>query len=96
MYIITRLLSLDFSDSIPHAFDRCLIIHLGDIVSLRCILTDSDIYACLSPNNAIGIQITLGWFTFEHLKGPVALCYYIFAYVRKPWFIETFLVLPKS
>ena len=44
----------------------------------------------LSPSNAIDIQVTLGWFTFEPLKGPVALFDCIFANIRKPWFIETF------
>ena len=90
MYRITGFLSLDFSDPIPHIFDRCLGIQLGDIVYPRCLLTESDISACLSLSNAIGIQVTLGWFTFEPLKGPVALSDCIFADVRKPWFIETF------
>ena len=87
---ITGFLSLDFSDPIPHRFDRCLGIQLGDIVPPRCLFTESDIYACLSPSNVIGIQVTLGWFTFEPLKGPVALFDCIFANVRKAWFIGTF------
>ena len=86
---ISEFLSLDFSDPIPHIFDRCLGIELGDIVSPRCLLTESDISAYLSPSNAICIQVTLGWFTFEPLKDPVALFDYIFANIRKPWFIET-------
>ena len=90
MYRISGFLSFDFSDPIPHRFDRCLGIQLGDIVSPRCLLTESDISACPSPSNAIRIQVTLGWFTFEPLKGPVALFDCIFANVRKPWFIETF------
>ena len=90
MYRITGFLSLDFTDTIPHRFDRCLGIQLGDIVSPRCLLTGSDISACLSLRNAIGILITHGWFTLEPLKGPVALFDCIFADVRKPWFIETF------
>ena len=45
-------------------------------------LTVSDISASLSPSNAIGIQVTLGWFMFEPLKGPVALFDCIFANVR--------------
>ena len=89
MYIISRFLSLDFSDPIPHRFDRCLGIQVGDIVSPRCLLTESDISACLSPRNAIGIQVTRGWFTFKPLKGPVALFGCIFTNVSKPWFIET-------
>ena len=48
-------------------------IQLGDIVSPRCLLTESDISACISPSNVIGIQVTLSWFKFEPLKGPVAL-----------------------
>ena len=68
MYRISGFLSLDFSDPIPHRFDRCLGIQLGDIVSPRCLLTESDISACLSPSNAISIQVTLGWFTLEPLK----------------------------
>ena len=76
MYRMSGFLSLDFSDPIPHRFDRCLGIQLGDIVSLRCLLTESDISACLSPTN-----------TFEPLKGPVAHFDCIFANVRKPWFI---------
>ena len=90
MYRITGFVSLDLSDPIPHRFDRCLGIQLGDIVSPRCLLTESDISAWLSLSNAIGIQVTLGWFTFESFKGPVALFDGIFANVRKPWFIETF------
>ena len=90
MYRINGFLSLDISDPIPHRFDRCLGIQLGDIVSPRCLLTESHISACLSLSNAIGIQVTLGWFTFEPLKGPLALFDCIFADVRKPWFIETF------
>ena len=70
---ITGFLSLDFSDPIPHRFDRCMGIQHGDIVSPRCLLTESDISACLSPTKAIGIQVTLGWFTCEPFKGPVAL-----------------------
>ena len=89
MYIITGFLYLDFSDAIPHRFDRCLGIQLGDIFSPRCLRTESDIYACLSLSNAIGIQVTHGWFTFEPLMGPVALFDCIIADVRKPWFIET-------
>ena len=68
MYRISRFLSFDFSDPIPHSFDRCLGIQLGDIVSPRCLLTESDISACPSPRYAIKIQVTLGWFTFEPLK----------------------------
>ena len=90
MYRISGFLSFDFSDPIPHRFDRCLGVQLGDIVSPRCLLTESDISACLSPSNMISIQVTLGWFTFEPLKGPVALFDCIFANVRKLWFIETF------
>ena len=90
MYRISGFLFFDFSDPIPHIFDRCLGIQLGDIVSPRCLLTESGISACLSPSNAISIQVTLGWFTFEPLKGPLALFDCIFANVRKPWFIETF------
>ena len=90
MYRITGFLSIDFSDPIPHKFDRCLGIQLGDIVSPRCLLTESDISACLSLRNAIFIQVILAWFTFEPLKGPVALFDCIFADVRKPWFIEPF------
>ena len=89
MYIISGFLSLDFSYPIPHRFDRCLGIQPGDIVYPRCLLTETDISACLSPSNAIGIQVTLGWFTFEPLKGPVALFDCIFGNVRKPWFIKT-------
>ena len=63
---------------------------LGDIISPRCFLTVSDISASLSPSNAIDIQVTIGWLTFEPLKGPVALFDCILANVRKPWFIETF------
>ena len=73
MYRITGFLSLDFPDPIPHRFDRCLGIQLGDIVSPRCLLTESDSSACLSPSNVIDIQVTLGWFMFEPLKDPVAL-----------------------
>ena len=86
---ITGFLSLDFSDHIPHRFDRCLRTQLGDIVFPRCLLTESDISACLSPSNAIGIQVALGWFTFEPPNGPVALFDCIFANVKKPWFVET-------
>ena len=87
---VTCIFSFDFTDPIPNRFNRCLRIHLGDIISLRCFLTVLDISASLSPSNAIGIQVTLGWFTFEPLKGPVALFDCMFANVRKPWFIETF------
>ena len=90
MYRISGFLSFDFSDPIPHRFDRCLGVQLGYIVSPRCLLTESDISACHSSSNMIGIQVTLGWFTFEPLKGPVALFDCIFANVRKLWFIETF------
>ena len=31
----------------------------------------------LSHSNAINIQVTLGWFTFKPLKGPVTLLDYI-------------------
>ena len=86
---ITGFLYLDFSDPIPHIFDRCLGIQFGDIVSPRCLLTESDISTCLSPSNAIGIQVALGRFTFDPLKGPVALFDCIFAKVRNPWFIDT-------
>ena len=65
MYRISGFLSNDFSDPIPHKFDRCLGIQLGDIVVQRCLLTESDISASLSPSNAINIQVILGWFTFE-------------------------------
>ena len=65
---ITCIFSLDFSDPIPNRFNRCLRIHLGDIISPRCFLTVSDISASLSPSNAIIIQVTLCWFTFEPLK----------------------------
>ena len=68
MYRVTGLLSLDFVDPSPHIFDKCLEIQLGDIVSPRCLLTESDISACLSSSNATGIQITLGWFVFEPLN----------------------------
>ena len=47
---------------------------------------------CLSPSNAIGIRVTLGWFTFEPLKGPVALFDCIFANVRKPWLSHLLIV----
>ena len=87
---VTCIFSFDFTDPIPNRFNRCLRIHLGDIISPRCFLTVSDISANLSPSNAIGMQVTLGWFTFEPLNGPVALFDGIFANVRKPWFIETF------
>ena len=59
MYRISGFLSLAFLDPIPHRFDQCLGIQLGDIVSPRCLLTESDISACLSPSNAISIQVTL-------------------------------------
>ena len=57
---ITGFLSLDFSDPIPYRFDRFLGIQLVDIIPPICLLTESDISACLSPSNAIGIQVTLG------------------------------------
>ena len=87
---VTCIFSFDFTDPIPNRFNQCLRIHLGDIISPRCFLTVSDISASLSPSNAISIQVTLGWFTFEPLKGPIALFDCIFANGRKPWFIETF------
>ena len=80
----TCILSFDFTDPIRNRFNRCL------RILPRCFLNVSDISASVSPSNAIGIQVTLGWFTFEPLKGPVALFDCIFANVRKPWFIETF------
>ena len=95
MNTITGFLSLDFWDPMPHRFDRCYGIQLGDIVPSRCLLTESDISACLSPSNAIGIQVTLGWFTFEPLKGPVVLFDCIFANVRNHGLLKRF-VLPKS
>ena len=95
MYKITGFLSLDFSDPIPHRYDQCLGIQLGHIVSPRCLLTELNISACLSTSNAIGIQVTLGWFTFEPLKSPVVLFDCIFANVRKPVCFNV-LVLPKS
>ena len=70
MNSVTGFLSLDFADPIPYKFNRCLRIHLGDIISPRCFLTVSDI--SVRPSNVIDIQVTLGWFTFEPLKGPVA------------------------
>ena len=87
---VTCIFSFDFTDPIPNRFKRCLGIHLGDIISPKLFRTLSDISASLSPSNAIGIQVTLGWFTFEPLMGPVALFDCIFAHVKKPWFIETF------
>ena len=54
---ITGFLSLDFSDPISHRFDRCLGIHIGDIVSPRCLLTESDISACPILSNAIGKRL---------------------------------------
>ena len=72
-----------FSDPILHRFVRCLGIQLADIVSPRCLFTESDISACLSSSNALNMQFTLGWFTFEPLKGPVALFDCIFANVSK-------------
>ena len=64
---ISGFLSLDLSDP---------------IVSPRCLLTKSDISACLSPSNAIGIQVALGWFTFEPPNGPDALFDCIFANIQ--------------
>ena len=87
---VTCILSFDFTDHTPNKLIRCLRIHLGDIISPRCFLTVTDISARLSLSSAICIQDTLGWFTFEPLKGPVALFGCIFANVRKLWFIETF------
>ena len=55
---VTCIFSFDFTDPIPNRFNRCLRIHLGDIISPRCFLTVSDISASLSPSNAIGIQVT--------------------------------------
>ena len=65
MNSITGFLSLDFVDPMPYRFNRCLTIHLGDINSPKCFLTVSDISASLHHNNAIGIQLIRGWFTFE-------------------------------
>ena len=87
MNSVTEFLSFDFADPVPYRFNRSLRIHLGDIISPRCLLTVSDISASLS--NAI--QVTLGWFTFEPLKGPVVLFDCTFTSFGKPWFIETFL-----
>ena len=86
---VTCIFSFDFTEPIPNRVNRCLRIHLGDIISPRCFLNVSDISASLSPSNAIGIQVKLGWFTFEPLKGHAALFDYIFANVRKPLFIKT-------
>ena len=58
-----------------------------DIISPICFLTVSDISVSLIPSNAIGIHVTLGWFMFESLKGPVVLFDFIFTSVGKPWFI---------
>ena len=63
MNSVTEFLSFDFTDPIPYRFNRCLKIHHGVIISPRCLLAVSDISASLSPRNAIGIQLTLGWFT---------------------------------
>ena len=82
---ITRFLSFAFANPIPYRFNRYLRIHLGDIVSPRCFLTVSDISASLSPSNAIRIQVTLGWFMFESLEGPVGLFDCIFTSIGKPW-----------
>ena len=90
MNSVTGFLSFDLADPIPYRFNRYLRIHLGNIISPKCLHTVSDISASLSPSNAISIQVTLGWFTFEPLKGPVALFDCIFSSVGKPWFIETF------
>ena len=87
---VTCILSFDFTDPTSNRLIRCLRIHLGDIISPRCFLTVTDISAKLSLSNAICIQDTLSWFTFEPLKSPVALFGCILANVRKPWFIETF------
>ena len=87
---MTCIFSFDFTDPIPNRFNLYLRIHLGDIFSSRCFLTVSDISASMSLSNAIGIQITLRWFTFDPLNGPVELFDWIFANVRKRWFIESF------
>ena len=87
---VTAFLSLDFADAIPYIFTRCLKINPGDIISPRCFLTLSYISASLGLSNAIGIQVTLGRFTFESLENPVSLFDCIFTCVRKLWFIETF------
>ena len=71
---VTGFHSLDFADPTPYRFNRCLKIHLGDIISPRCFLTVLNIAASLNPSNVIGIQVSLGWFTFEPLESPVALC----------------------
>ena len=62
-----------FADTVPYRFNRWLRIHLGDIISPRCFLTESDISASLSPSNAIGIQVTLGWLTFVPIESHVAI-----------------------
>ena len=84
MNSVTGFFSLDFADHIPYRSNRRLRIHLGDIISPRCIFTVSDISASLSLSNAIGIQVTLGWLTFEPLEGPVSVFDCIFTCVRKP------------
>ena len=85
---VTGFLSLDFANPIPYRFNRCLRIYLGDIISPRYLPTVLDISASHSPSNAIGIQVTLGWFMFEPLE--VALFDCMFTSVSKPWFIEMF------
>ena len=86
----TGFLSFEFADPVSYRFNRCLRIHLGDMISPRCFLTVSDISVSLSPSNAISIQIIPGWFTFKPPNGLVALFDCIFTSVSKPWFIETF------
>ena len=83
MNSVTGFLSFDLANPIPYRFNRCLRIHLGDIISPRCFLTVPDISARLSAVNTIGIQVTLGWFTFELLEDPVALFDCIFTNIRK-------------